>query len=105
MELDPQGRSVHAKHCARISEQDESGLKVQRTLWFDRSAPPELMHVSLQQLRKAILGDNRQLKIEQDSYNENNTYGATIQLSFDYTQDLLEMEQGSEYNPPMDDDE
>ncbi len=106
MEIDPQGRSVRAKHCAKIAEQDEAGNLVQKTLWFDRSAPPDLMHISLQQRRKAILGDNRQLKIDQDSYNDNNAYGASIQLSFDYTSDLLEMEHESEYNPPkIEDDE
>lgn len=103
METDPQGRSVRAKHCAKITEQDESGKFVQRTLWFDRSAPPDLMHVSLQQRRRAILGDNTQLKTDQDSYNENNTYGAYIELSFNYEPDLAELEHASEYNPPLDD--
>ena len=48
MELDPQGRSVRAKHCAKIIEYDDEGQKVrQQTLWFDRSAPPNLMHISM----------------------------------------------------------
>lgn len=101
METDPQGRSVRAKHCAKITEQDEAGKIVQKTLWFGRSAPPDLMHISFQQRRKAILGDNRQLKLDQDSYNENNAYGAQIQLSFNYEDDLLEMEHASEYDPEL----
>jgi hypothetical protein len=105
METDPQGRTVRAKHCAKIQEM-EDGKPVQRTLWFGRDAAPNLMHIALQQRRKGILGDNRQLKIDQDSYNDNNKYGAQIQLSFDYTADLLEMEHASEYDPelPPDDD-
>ena len=63
IEVDPPGRTVRAKHCAKIKEADESGVMVQHTLWFDRNAPPNLMHISLQQRRKAILGDNRQLKV------------------------------------------
>lgn len=100
METDPQGRTVRAKHCAKITEKDESGKLVQKTLWFDRDAPPNLMHISLQQRRKAILGDNRQLKTDQDSYNDNNKYGAQIQLSFNYEEDLHELEHDAEYEPP-----
>lgn len=105
MEKDPQGRTVRAKHCAKILEQDEKGEFVQKTLWFGRSAKPELMHVSLQQRRKAILGDNRQLKLDQDSYNDNNEYGAKIQLSFNYEDDLFESEHSTEYNPKLDDED
>jgi hypothetical protein len=106
MEIDPQGRTVRAKHCAKIAEADEDGELVQKTLWFDRSAPPNLMHISLQQRRKAILGDNRQLKTDQDSYNENNAYGAEIQLSFNYETDLEDLEHDTEYKPePLDEEE
>ena len=105
MEIDEQGRVVRSKHCAKITEQDENGRYVQRTLWFDRTAPPSLMHISLQQRRKAILGDNKLLKTDQDSYNDNNAYGATIQLSFNYEPDLSESEYGDEYKPPKLDDD
>jgi len=57
------------------------------------------MHRSFQQRRKAILGANRQLKIDQDSYNDNNPHGAQIMLSFNYEPDLAEMEHGTEYDP------
>jgi len=105
MKTDPQGRTVRAKYCAKIAEMDDSGDLVQRTLWFDADAPPNLMHISFQQRRKAILGDNWQLKTDQDSYNDNNKYGAQIQLSFDYTNDLLEMEHDSEYDPDLPDED
>lgn len=105
METDPQGRTVRAKHCAKIKEMDENGNYIQKTLWFDRSAKPDLMHISFQQRRKAILGDNRQLKVDHDSYNDNNDYGAHIQLSFNYEDDLLEAEHDSEYNPDLSNDD
>ncbi len=104
MERDPQGRSVRAKLCVKISERDAAGNPVQKTLWFGRDAHPDLMHRSLQQRREAVFGDCKQLKTDQDSYNENNTYGANIQLSFDFTSDLADSEHGTEYSPPPPDD-
>jgi len=105
MERDPQGRTVRAKHCAKISEMDARGKLVQKTLWFDRSAAPDLMHRSLQQRRGGILGDCKQLKTDQDSYNDNNPFGATIQMSFNFEPDLSDLEQDTEYNPQRPPDE
>ena len=99
METDPQGRSVRAKLCAKISEMDEAGVVTQKTLWFGRDAEPSLMHRSLQQRRGGILGDCKQLKTDQDSYNDNNAFGATLQLSFDFTRDLDDLEHDTEYDP------
>lgn len=39
-----------------------------------------------------ILGDCRQLKTDLDSFNENRGESAPIQISFDFTNDLLELE-------------
>jgi hypothetical protein len=99
-EQDPQGRTVRAKYCAKIAEMDENGKLVQRTLWFDRTAPPDLMHRSLQQRRTGVLGDCKQLKTDQDSYNDNNKFGATIYLSFNFEQDLADLDHGTDYDPP-----
>jgi hypothetical protein len=107
MEVDPQGRTVRAKYCAKISEMDDKGKSVQRTLWFGRTAEPNLMHRSLQQRRNNVLGDCKQLKTDQDSYNENNKWGATLQLSFNFEKDLADLEHDTEYNPqppPEDED-
>ena len=77
MEMDPQGRTVRAKHCALITERDEAGNKVQKRLWFDRSSStPELMRLALQQRRRKVLGECKQLRKDLDSYNDNNTVGA-----------------------------
>lgn len=90
---DPQGRRVRKKHACGYVENGR-----QRYLWADiESAPPEHMKVSLQQRRRSTLGDLKQLKIDQDSYNENNKHGAQIQLSFDFTEDLAEMEHPTSY--------
>jgi len=85
---DPQGRDVRAKHAARL--EGEQGV-----LWADmRTASPEHMKIALQQRRRQIFGDCRQLKMDADSYNENHNSGERIQLSFDFTRDLLESEAG-----------
>jgi hypothetical protein len=83
---DPQGRAVRAKHAARVPGE-------QTVLWADiRTASREHMFVALQQRRQQIVGDCRQLKSDADSYNENNNPGKPIQMVFDFTKDLLELE-------------
>jgi hypothetical protein len=85
---DAQGRSVRAKHAARIKQGEK-----QITLWADiRRAPREHMARAFQQRRRQILGDCRQLKADVDSYNENRIPNNPIQVIFDFTLDLQELE-------------
>jgi hypothetical protein len=82
--VDPQGRKVRAKHAARVN---------QGVLWDDiRTAGREHMLVSFQQRRQGIVGDCHQLKLEVDSYNDNKNNGMPIQMVFDFTVDLIEMD-------------
>lgn len=84
---DPQGRTVRAKHAARI----ERGAK-QITLWADiRTAARTHMEIAFQQRRQQIVGDCRQLKADVDSYNENRRPDRPIQMIFDFTRDLEEL--------------
>lgn len=86
---DPQGRRVRKKHAVR---QD------QLVLWADiKSAPPDHMRLSLQQRRMYIVGDCKQLKTDLNSYNDNNLHGAEIQMSFNFTEDLQELDMPQEY--------
>jgi len=88
---DPQGRRVRAKHVANISVDGE-----QIPLWADiRTAPREHMAAAFQQRRHQIVGDCRQLKSDMDSYNDNTNAGATIQMIFDFTLDLEELERAA----------
>ena len=50
------------------------------------------MATAFQQRRQQILGDCRQLKIDVDSYNENRWPDEPIQMIFDFTLDLAELE-------------
>ncbi|MGA2464409.1 MAG: hypothetical protein ABSH06_08665 [Thermodesulfobacteriota bacterium] len=86
--VDPQGRTVRAKHVARIERNGE-----QLRLWDDiRRASRQHMEVAFQQRRQQIVGDCRQLKTDIDSYNENKTPTKPIQMVFDFTLDLKEAE-------------
>jgi len=85
---DPQGRTVRAKHAARTERDGE-----QLVLWADiRTASREHMAIAFQQRRRQIVGDCRQLKADVDSYNENKNLGEPIQMIFDFTFDLEEIE-------------
>jgi hypothetical protein len=85
---DPQGRSVRAKHAARIERDGE-----QYAFWADiRSATKQHMEIAFQQRRLQVLGECRQLKTDVDSYNENRNQGAPIQMIFDFTLDLQELD-------------
>ena len=85
---DPQGRSVRAKHAARILLCGE-----QQTLWADiRTALRTHMETALKQRRHQIVGDCRQLKADTDSFNDNHPDERVIQMSFNFTRDLEELE-------------
>jgi hypothetical protein len=84
--VDPQGRTVRAKHAARVQ---------QAVLWGDiRTASREHMEIALKGRRKQIVGDCRQLKWDVDSFNENRAPAVPIQMSYNFTNDLLEIEAG-----------
>jgi len=92
--VDPQGRTVRAKHVVRI-ERDGKQLR----LWDDiRKAERQHMEIAFQQRRQQIVGDCRQLKTDIDSYNENRKPGKPIQMIFNFTLDLKEAELGDVSN-------
>ncbi len=86
---DSQGRSVRAKHVARIRDREGE----QAFLWADiRTAPPEHMNIAFKQRRQHIVDECRQLKLDVDSYNENQRPDTQIPMNFNFTVDLLELE-------------
>ena len=91
---DPQGREIRRRQSYVYV--DEFGQK--RWMFADIiSASPEKISRSLQRRRRAALGDIIQLDKDRRSYNENNPYGAEIQMSFNFDEDLLELDQPEEY--------
>ncbi len=86
--VDPQGRTVRAKHAARLEVEGE-----QLVLWADiRTAARKHMEIAFQQRRQQIVGDCHQLKVDVDSFNENANMGRAIQMVFDFTEGLAELE-------------
>ena len=84
----PQGRRVRVKHVAMIEKDGK-----QASFWADmRKAPHGHMEIAFQQRRQQIVGDCRQLKWDMDSYNQNHNAGEPIQMVFDFTLDLEEIE-------------
>jgi hypothetical protein len=93
---DAQGRHVRTWHAKVDKSRSE-----QHTFWGDmRTAPEEHMEVAFQQRRSQIVGDCAQLKTDVDSWNDNNTHGAQFQLIIDFTDDVAEREQPTQYQPP-----
>ena len=85
---DSQGRRVRVKHVATVERNGK-----QAAFWADmRTAPREHMEIAFQQRRQQIVGDCRQLKWDIDSYNQNHNTGEQIQMVFDFTFDLEEIE-------------
>ena len=85
---DARGRRVRVKHPATVKVHGE-----QMVLWDDmRTATRQHMRVSFQQRRQQIVGDCRQMKVDVDSYNDMNPDEAPIQIIFDFTMDLAELE-------------
>lgn len=93
---DPQGRQVRTFHATK----SHSAGGEQQVFWADlRTAPLEHVELAFQQRRSQIVGDCRQLKIDVDSYNENNVKGGRYQLLLDFADDVAELEQPTLYKP------
>jgi hypothetical protein len=84
----PDGHEVRAKHAARVARNGK-----QATLWADiRTANRGHMTTAFQQRRQQILGDCRQLQVDVDYFNKNRCPDDPIQMIFDFTLDLAEIE-------------
>lgn len=54
------------------------------------------MQISFQNRRRGIVGDCRQMKVDVDSYNDAHPDAEPIQIVFDFTMDLAELEAADE---------
>lgn len=88
---DPQGRRVRVNHAAHVDVNGE-----QQVLWADMrdksSTNRQHIEIAFQQRRQQVVGDCRQLKTDIDSYNENYNPSIPIQTSFNFEDDLAELE-------------
>ena len=97
---DPQGRRVRKKHPYSQLIELPGGKYQQQFPWIDmqdKSLEHEKVEMAFQYGRKLIVGDCKQLKTSVDSYNDNNEHGKYVELSLNFTEDLLESEQPTVY--------
>lgn len=89
---DRKGRRVRLLHPAPLL-----GSPGHTIIWDDiRTAPRVHMEVSFQHRRIGIVGDCRQFKVDVDSYNDAHPAAEPIQIVFDFTMDLAELEAADE---------
>jgi len=85
---DAAGNRIRAKHAVVYAE----GPK-QYSLWDDiRTADHQFVSIALQQRRKHIVNECKQLKNDADFYNAERSPVAPIQIVFNFELDLEEME-------------
>ena len=95
---DMSGRRVRRFHARRMDVVLPDGEMKQETFWDDiTTAQPEHMHMAFQQRRRLIVSDCHQLKTDVASYNDNWNPGNPIQMSWDFTEDVEELDQPTEY--------
>jgi hypothetical protein len=88
-ETDPKGRRVRSKYAAMLVR---DGKKI--TLWGDRKyVGRQFAKISLKQKRNQIVGDCYQLKIDVDSYNKYYNTAEPIQIQFDFTSDMEQLDE------------
>jgi len=99
---DPQGRDVRKKHCFTVIGPDGQ----HKWLWVDiEKATREQMHKSAQARRRMALGDVSQLHTDISSWNDNNPYGGSIEMSFNFDPDIEELSHPTVYPDEEDSDE
>jgi hypothetical protein len=95
---DKNGRRVRRFHARRVEVELPTGETKQETFWDDiTTAEPLHMHKAFQQRRRIIVSDCHQLKTDVDSYNDNWNPGNPIQMSWDFYDDVMELDFPTEY--------
>src|SRR5262249_31181981 len=100
---DHRGRCIRRYHAARKYHIDGFGVAVQEVFWadmLDDPLPPRKhMDLSFKQRRHQIVGDCKQLKNDIDYYNERTPEEKPVPELWDFTDDLADAEQPTEYQP------
>lgn len=104
---DPQGREIRANFAAVEEVMTPEGPKRVSRFYPIFKAPPAVVRQALALDRRQALATVKQMKLDFDSYNENNEFGATLPpLDMDFNKDIEEMSLSSDYDPdPYGDEE
>ena len=98
--IDPQNREVRANFAAVEEVMTEEGPKRRSRFYPIFDAPPEVARQSLALNRKQALATVQQMKLDFDSYNDNNNFHAHLDpLDLDFNKDIAEMSLPAEYDP------
>jgi hypothetical protein len=90
---DRKGRRVRLLHPAPLQTEGQTEM-----IWDDiRTASRDHMQVSFQHRRKGIVGDCRQMKVDVDSFNDAHPESEQIEIVFDFTMDLAELEAAEDH--------
>ena len=94
---DPQGRTCRKNIAYRGKKEGE---KKQSYFWcLHSTATPEQMDGSVKLRKRQMVQEGVKLQTDVDSYNENNKFGAEIQLCLDLRAEVEEAMQDEEYDP------
>lgn len=104
---DPQGREVRANFAVVEEVQTAEGPKRMSRFYPIFKAPPDVVRQALALDRRTALATVKQMKLDFDSYNENNEFGATLPpIDMDFQRDVDEMSMPVDYLPdPYGDEE
>jgi hypothetical protein len=98
--LDPQGREVRANFAVVEEVETADGPKRSAQFYPIFKAPPDVVRQALALDRKQALATVQQMKLDFDSYNDNNEFGAQLPpLDLDFNKDIAEMSLPTEYDP------
>ncbi len=90
--IDPQGREVRANFAAVVEVMTPEGPKRKSKFYPIFKAPPEIADQQFALDRKQALGTLHQMKLDFDSYNDNNEFGVTLKpLDLNFQRDIDEM--------------
>jgi len=97
---DPQGREVRASFPKVEEVITPDGPKRMTCFYPMFQAPAEIARQAFALDRRVALATVQQMKLDFDSWNDNNEFGETLPpLDLDFKKDLDEMELSSEYDP------
>jgi hypothetical protein len=105
LEIDRQERLIRRYHHV-VLEHPVTHEKIDR--WVDiTTAPPDQMKLAFAIRKEAAFADVHQLSTDLASYNDNNKFGATLQMSFNFDLELEERSLPPNYptQPPDDDND
>jgi hypothetical protein len=98
--MDPQGREVRANFATIEEVMTPEGPKRMARFYPIFKAPPEVVRQALAMDRNQALATVQQMKLDFDSYQDNNEFGATLPpLDLDFNKDIEEMSLPPDYDP------